>query len=75
MLLTDPLFRPLRFPDGCVRGRAVEWLSHLSDDDLCDILPQLALALRHETYLPSSMAELLLGRAAHSPRIAHHLYW
>ena len=24
-----------------VRAKAVEWLAYLSDDDICDILPQL----------------------------------
>ena len=30
-----------RFADMCVRAKAVEWLAELSDDDICDILPQL----------------------------------
>ena len=34
--------RPIpRFADGHVRSKAVEWLSHLGDDDICDFLPQL----------------------------------
>ena len=30
-----------RFADGHVRSKAVEWLSHLGNDDICDFLPQL----------------------------------
>lgn len=30
-----------RFADMHVRAKAVEWLAKLSDDDICDILPQL----------------------------------
>ena len=30
-----------RFVDARVRNKAVEWLSRLEDDDICDFLPQL----------------------------------
>jgi len=30
-----------RFVDAHVRSKAVEWLSRLEDDDICDFLPQL----------------------------------
>ena len=33
------------------------------------------VSLSYDCYEGSSMAELLLSRAASSPRIAHHLFW
>ena len=33
------------------------------------------VSLSYDCYEGSSMAELLLSRAAYSPRIAHHLFW
>lgn len=44
-------------------------------DELVDILPQLVVALRHETYENSELAFFLLDRALRSPRVAHHLFW
>lgn len=64
-----------RFPDVEVRKKAVEWLKYLSHDELVDILPQLVVALRHETYENSALAYFLLDRALRSPRVAHHLFW
>lgn len=58
-----------------VRKKAVHWLWGLSSDELVDILPQLVVALRHETYEDSPLAYFLLDRALRSPRVAHHLFW
>ena len=66
---------PHRLADGEVRRTAVNWLSGLHDDDLCDFLPQLVQSLRHDCFEACPMASLLLSRAVRSPRIAHHLYW
>ncbi|RZF38830.1 hypothetical protein LSTR_LSTR000533 [Laodelphax striatellus] len=63
------------FPDCEVRRVAVSWVRELSSDELCDYLPQLVQALKHETYETSSLAQFLLERALTSPRVAHHLYW
>ncbi|XP_039295233.1 phosphatidylinositol 4-phosphate 3-kinase C2 domain-containing subunit beta isoform X3 [Nilaparvata lugens] len=63
------------FPDSEVRRVAVWWVRELSSDELCDYLPQLVQALKHETYETSSLAHFLLQRALTSPRVAHHLYW
>ncbi|RVE42898.1 hypothetical protein evm_012453 [Chilo suppressalis] len=63
------------FPDAAVRKTAATLLDQMSDDDLCRILPQLAQALRHETYECSPLAELLLSRALAAPAVAHRLFW
>jgi phosphatidylinositol-4-phosphate 3-kinase len=63
------------FPDLEVRKLAIKWISKLSNDELIDYIPQLVVALRHETYENSSLAEFLLDRALCSPRFAHHLFW
>lgn len=68
------LFLP-RYPDIVVRERAVQWISCMSNDQLCDYLPQLLQALKHDCYDVSALAEFLLTKALESPRIAHHLYW
>ena len=44
--LTYPNLTYSRFADGHVRSKAVEWLSHLGDDDICDFLPQLVQVCR-----------------------------
>lgn len=58
-----------------VRKFAVRWIQGLSNDELVDYLPQLVVALRHETYEDSPLAEFLLDRSLRSPRVAHHLFW
>ncbi|XP_063635795.1 phosphatidylinositol 4-phosphate 3-kinase C2 domain-containing subunit alpha [Cydia splendana] len=63
------------FPDSEVRETATSLLNAMSDDDLCRVLPQLTQALRHETYLTSPLAELLLSRALAAPAVAHRLFW
>lgn len=63
------------FPDVAVRETAAKLLNEMSDDDLCRVLPQLTQALRHETYEPSPLAELLLSRALAAPAVAHRLFW
>lgn len=47
----------------------------MGSDELIDFLPQLVVALRHETYENSALAKFLLDRAMRSPRVAHHLFW
>ncbi|XP_019536339.3 phosphatidylinositol 4-phosphate 3-kinase C2 domain-containing subunit beta [Aedes albopictus] len=64
-----------RYPDLEVRRQAVEWISHMADDEFVDYLPQLLQALKHDTYEASPLALLLLQKSLESPRIAHHLYW
>uniref|UniRef100_A0A1I8M8C7 Uncharacterized protein n=2 Tax=Musca domestica TaxID=7370 RepID=A0A1I8M8C7_MUSDO len=64
-----------RYPDAKVRQKAVEWISHLPNDQLVDYLPQLIQALKHDTYEASAMARFLLCKSLESPRIAHHMYW
>lgn len=63
------------FPDMEVRKYAVKWMRGLSSDELVDYLPQLVVALRHETFEDSHLALFLLERSMRSPRVAHHLFW
>ncbi|KAJ8958339.1 hypothetical protein NQ318_017485 [Aromia moschata] len=63
------------YPDLEVRKFAVRWVRGLTNDELVDYLPQLVVALRHETYENSPLAQFLLDRALRSPRFAHHLFW
>ncbi|KAI5637162.1 phosphatidylinositol 3- and 4-kinase domain-containing protein [Phthorimaea operculella] len=63
------------FPDAVVRETAATLMNEMPDDDLCRILPQLAQALRHETYETGPLAALLLARALSSPTVAHKLFW
>ncbi|KAK4883151.1 hypothetical protein RN001_006470 [Aquatica leii] len=63
------------FPDMEVRKLAVKWLRGIGSDELVDYLPQLVVALRHETYENSPLAQFLLDRSLRSPRVAHHLFW
>ncbi|KAL1487744.1 hypothetical protein ABEB36_015580 [Hypothenemus hampei] len=63
------------YPDVEVRKTAVKWLVNFSNDELVDYLPQLIVALRHETYENSALAKFLLHRALRSPRFAHYLFW
>lgn len=58
-----------------VRKFAVKWIKGLSNDELVDYLPQLVVALRHETYEDSPLAGFLLDRSLRSPRVGHHLFW
>lgn len=58
-----------------VRKLAVRWIRGLTSDELVDYIPQLVVALRHETYENSPLAQFLLDRALRSPRFAHHLFW
>ncbi|XP_065090885.1 phosphatidylinositol 4-phosphate 3-kinase C2 domain-containing subunit beta [Ochlerotatus camptorhynchus] len=64
-----------RYPDLEVRRQAVEWISHMPNDEFTDYLPQLLQALKHDTYEASPLSHLLLRKSLESPRIAHHLYW
>eukprot|EP00794_Sanderia_malayensis_P018694 gene18694-20582_t len=63
------------FPDILVRQHAVKHLSTVSEDDLCDYLPQLVQALKYESYHNSALAMYLIKSSLHSPRIAHYLFW
>lgn len=58
-----------------IRKLAVKWIRGLINDELIDYLPQLVVALRHETYENSPLAQFLLDRALRSPRFAHFLFW
>ncbi|KAL9702173.1 hypothetical protein quinque_005691 [Culex quinquefasciatus] len=64
-----------RYPDLEVRRQAVEWISHMPNDEFVDYLPQLLQALKHDTYEASPLSRLLLQKSLESPRIAHHMYW
>ncbi|XP_045492000.1 phosphatidylinositol 4-phosphate 3-kinase C2 domain-containing subunit alpha [Colias croceus] len=63
------------FPDLAVRKLGSEMVRDMSDDELMRVLPQLAQALRYETYECSALAEVLLSRALSSPAVAHKLFW
>ncbi|KAJ8935975.1 hypothetical protein NQ314_012542 [Rhamnusium bicolor] len=63
------------YPDLEVRKLAIRWIRGLTNDELVDYLPQLVVALRHETYENSPLAQFLLDRALRSPRFAHYLFW
>ncbi|CAG9823212.1 unnamed protein product [Phaedon cochleariae] len=63
------------YPDLEVRKMAIKWIRGLTNDELVDYLPQLVVALRHETYENSPLAQFLLDRALRSPRFAHYLFW
>ncbi|XP_049865129.1 phosphatidylinositol 4-phosphate 3-kinase C2 domain-containing subunit alpha isoform X2 [Pectinophora gossypiella] len=63
------------FPDAAVREIAAKLINQMSDDDLCRVLPQLAQALRHETFEAGPLAEMLLSRALSAPAVAHRLFW
>lgn len=58
-----------------MRRYAVVWMNGLTSDELVDFLPQLVVALRHETYEDSPLSAFLLRRALQSLRVAHHLFW
>lgn len=64
-----------RYPDLEIRRMAIRWIRGLTNDELVDYLPQLVVALRHETYENSSLAQFLLDRSLRSPRFGHHLFW
>ncbi|XP_046978612.1 phosphatidylinositol 4-phosphate 3-kinase C2 domain-containing subunit alpha isoform X1 [Vanessa cardui] len=63
------------FPDAAVREMAAQLASGMSDDELIRVLPQLAQALRYETYEASPLAGMLLSRALSAPAVAHKLFW
>ena len=63
------------FPDKFVRKSATEWISNLSNDEICDYLPQLIQALRYELHYDSPLIWFLLKKAYSSVRVAHNLYW
>ena len=65
----------VNFPDCRVRGTAVQWMEKLSDDELCDYLPQLVQALKYEIYHDSALARFLLHRALGCVRLMHYLFW
>lgn len=64
-----------RYPDAKVREKAVEWISHMPNDQLVDFLPQLVQSLKHDTYEASALSRFLLSKCLESPRFAHHMYW
>ncbi|XP_072571954.1 phosphatidylinositol 4-phosphate 3-kinase C2 domain-containing subunit beta-like isoform X2 [Paramormyrops kingsleyae] len=61
------------FPDQELRHTAVQWMDSISDSELLDFLPQLAL--KYECYLDSPLVRFLLRRAIGDIRIAHYLFW
>ncbi|XP_033099202.1 phosphatidylinositol 4-phosphate 3-kinase C2 domain-containing subunit beta-like isoform X2 [Anneissia japonica] len=63
------------FADQEVRTLAVSWIKAMTDDDLCDYLPQLVQALKYESYHDSALANFLIERSMTNVRIAHYLYW
>ncbi|CAG0891228.1 unnamed protein product [Darwinula stevensoni] len=63
------------FPDQVVRETAVRWIQDIGSDELCEYLPQLVQALKHETYLLNPLSSFLMERALMSPTLAHRLYW
>ena len=65
----------VNFPDRRVRQTAVQWMEKLSDDELCDYLPQLVQALKYEIYHDSALARFLLRRALGSVRLMHYFFW
>ncbi|XP_022083711.1 phosphatidylinositol 4-phosphate 3-kinase C2 domain-containing subunit beta-like isoform X2 [Acanthaster planci] len=64
-----------RFADREVRRTAVKWMQSISDDELCDYLPQLVQALKYESYHDSALARFLIERSIQSIRVSHFLYW
>ncbi|XP_004343363.2 phosphoinositide-3-kinase [Capsaspora owczarzaki ATCC 30864] len=64
-----------KYPDTRVRETAIEWMSALSDDDLCDCLPQLVQGLKYETFHDSALLRFLIHRALGSCRIGLQLFW
>ncbi|XP_038054039.1 phosphatidylinositol 4-phosphate 3-kinase C2 domain-containing subunit beta-like isoform X2 [Patiria miniata] len=64
-----------RFADKEVRCTAVKWMQCISDDELCDYLPQLVQALKYESYHDSALARFLIERSIQSIRVSHFLYW
>nr|XP_006811760.1 PREDICTED: phosphatidylinositol 4-phosphate 3-kinase C2 domain-containing subunit beta-like [Saccoglossus kowalevskii] len=64
-----------QFADCEVRVMAVSYIQCLSDDELCDYLPQLVQALKYENYHDSALARFLIERSLTSIRVAHYLYW
>ncbi|KAJ8024046.1 Phosphatidylinositol 4-phosphate 3-kinase C2 domain-containing subunit beta [Holothuria leucospilota] len=64
-----------RFADQEIRYQAVKWMEPLTDDALCDFLPQLVQALKYENYHNSALVSFLLRRSLSSIRIAHYLFW
>ncbi|XP_071954841.1 phosphatidylinositol 4-phosphate 3-kinase C2 domain-containing subunit beta-like [Antedon mediterranea] len=63
------------FADKEVRTLAVSWIRSMTDDDLCDYLPQLVQALKYESYHDSALANFIIKRSMTNVRIAHYLYW
>ena len=63
------------YPDVIVRKKAVQWISSIGHDGLCDFLPQLVQALRFEPYLDSPLIWYFLQTSLQSVRVAHQLYW
>ena len=51
------------YPNKMLRETAVKWLENLSDDELCDYLPELVQGLKYEAYHNSALARFLITRA------------
>ena len=63
------------YPNKMLRETAVKWLENLSDDELCDYLPELVQGLKYEAYHNSALARFLITRALKCPNIGHLLFW
>ena len=63
------------YPNKILRETAVKWLENLSDDELCDYLPELVQGLKYEAYHNSALARFLITRALKCPNIGHLLFW
>ena len=50
-------------------------MEKLSDDELCDYLPQLVQALKYEIFHDSALVRFLLRRALSNTRLLHYLFW
>ncbi|KAG1663175.1 Phosphatidylinositol 4-phosphate 3-kinase C2 domain-containing subunit alpha [Nymphon striatum] len=63
------------FPDIQVREMAIQCIEKISNDELCDYLPQIVQTLKFDTWLNSPTVQFILERSLQSVRVAHNLYW
>ena len=50
-------------------------MEKLSDDELCDYLPQLVQALKYEIFHDSALVRFLIRRALGNVRLLHYFFW
>lgn len=58
-----------------IRCYAVECLKGLSDEELCDCMPQLIQCLKLEMYFSSPLCVFLLTRSLKNLMVGHFFYW